>query len=894
MGLRMAGAAIAKVYEPSKVEDRIYRYWLEKNYFHAEPRADKKPYCIMIPPPNVTDRLHMGHAYNNTLQDILIRYKKMQGYETLWMPGTDHAGIATQNVVEKHLWKTEKRTRHDLGREAFVKRVWEWKEKHGAIIISQLKKLGCACDWERERFTMDEGLSRAVAEVFVRLYKKGLIYRGKYIINWCPRCQTALSDEEVEHRDHQGSLWYIKYPLEDGSGHITVATTRPETMLGDVAVAVNPKDERYKHLVGRYAVLPIIGRRLPIIQDDFVDSSFGTGAVKVTPAHDPNDFEIGQRHQLSPVNVMHEDGRMNEQAGPYAGQDRFEARKGIVAELESKGLLEKIEKHTHALGYCYRCNTVIEPYLSAQWFVKVKPLAEPALRVVLDGRIQFHPERWVKVYKNWMENIRDWCISRQLWWGHRIPVYYCDDCGYETASVKPVQTCEKCGGSMRQDPDVLDTWFSSQLWPFSTLGWPENTPELNYFYPTNTLVTGHEIIFFWVARMIMAGLEFMGEIPFRDVYLHGIIRDAQGRKMSKSLGNGIDPLLMVERYSADAVRYSLLALSSEGSDINLAERDFEIGRNFTNKLWNAFRFLGMNLEEGVTEKATLETVKALQEKNHLDLADRWILSRYTETLNKVTAALDQFRFHELVSLLHQFFWREYCDWYLELIKPRLYGEDARKRETALIVGTFVLRGILRMLHPIIPFITEEIWQKIGTNISESIMIAPWPLDEAAFADARAEAELGLLQEIIAAIRNIRGEMNIPTSKEARVLISGAENTLAELITSHQSYFSQLARVHELIVEPKIERPALSATAVVRNLEIFVPLEGLINVDVERQRLEKEKQRLEKLLSNLNQKLQNPNFIQRAPQEVVAKEEQKKKDFEITLQKIVENLSALSQ
>ncbi len=890
----MGKESIDKVYDPKKVEDRIYQFWLEKNYFHGVPREDKKPYCIVIPPPNVTDRLHMGHAYNNTLQDILIRFKKMQGYETLWMPGTDHAGIATQNVVEKHLWRTEKLTRHDLGREKFVKRVWEWKEKHGAIIINQLKKLGCACDWERERFTMDEGLSRAVLEVFVRLYRKGLIYRGEYIINWCPRCQTALSDEEVEHRDQEGNLWYIRYPLEDGSGHITVATTRPETMLGDVAVAVNPKDERYQKFIGKTLILPIIGRKIPVITDDFVDASFGTGAVKVTPAHDPNDFEIGNRHDLPRVNVMHENGKMNDNAGPYAGQDRYEARKGIVKELEEKGLLEKVEKHTHAVGHCYRCDTVIEPYLSKQWFVKTEPLARPALQVVLDGKIQFHPERWVKVYKNWMENIRDWCISRQLWWGHQIPVFYCDQCGFETASVEKLTTCEKCGGSMRQDPDVLDTWFSSQLWPFSTLGWPDDTPELRYFYPTSTLVTGHEIIFFWVARMIMAGLEFMGDIPFRNVYLHGIIRDAQGRKMSKSLGNGIDPLLMVDRYSADAVRYSLLALSSEGSDINLAERDFEIGRNFANKLWNAFRFLGLNLEDGIYEAAALPDIQKMWDEQTLDLADRWILTRYSETVQRVTRALDNFKFHELVGLLHQFFWREYCDWYLELIKPRLYGDDRTARETALKVGLFVLRGVIRLLHPLIPFITEEIWHKIGTQLSESIMVSKWPEDEAVFSDAAASDNILLLQDLIAAIRNIRGEMNIPVKKAANVLISGADAATAQLIDQHLSYFQQLAQVDQLTVAPQLKRPRFSATAVVRNLEIFMPLEGLIDIAVERNRLEKEKQRLERLLAELNKKLQNQDFLTRAPKHVVEREEQKKKDFEITLEKIRENLAQLSE
>jgi len=885
---------IDKTYDPSNVEDRIYQFWLEKNYFHGVPRDDKPPYCIVIPPPNVTDRLHMGHAYNNALQDILIRFKKMQGFETAWIPGTDHAGIATQNVVEKHLWRTEKLTRHDLGREAFVKRVWEWKEKHGAIIINQLKKIGCACDWERERFTMDEGLSRAVTEVFVRLYEKGLIYRGTYIINWCPRCQTALSDEEVEHEDVQGKLWYIKYPFAEGDGFITVATTRPETMLGDVAVAVNPKDARYKHLIGKEVILPIIERRIPVIADDFVDSDFGTGAVKVTPAHDPNDFDIGLRHKLEPVNIMNVDGTLNENAGPYAGQDRFEARKGVVAELEQKGLLEKIEKHQHAVGHCYRCGTTVEPYLSKQWFVKVKPLAEKALQVVRDGEIKFYPPRWEKVYNNWMENIRDWCISRQLWWGHRIPVFYCDNCGYETAAVQAPEKCPKCGAAMRQDEDVLDTWFSSQLWPFSTLGWPEETPELQYFYPTNTLVTGHEIIFFWVARMVMAGLEFMGDIPFESVYLHGIIRDAKGKKMSKSLGNGIDPLEMVQKFSADAVRYSLLSLSSEGADINLSEKDFEIGRNFNNKLWNAFRFLGLHLTDDIMNRATLAEVTRLRHEGALDLADQWVLSRYSDTVKMVTSSLEKFKFHEAVSVLHQFFWREFCDWYLELIKPRLYGQNIDARANALIVATFVLRGLVRLLHPLIPFITEEIWQKIGTQASESIMISAWPTDEAIFADEQAERNLELLQDLIAAVRNIRGEMNIPNKKEADVIIAGVEDGASNLIKENKSYLEHLARVQNVQVGRQVQRPPLSASAVVRSLEVFVPLAGLIDIDVERNRLQKERNRLEKLVAGLSRKLENQDFIARAPQEVVDREKQKKHDFEQALTKITENLAQLSE
>ncbi len=884
---------IPKTYDPRQVEDRLYRFWLERNYFHAVPNPEKKPYTIVIPPPNVTDRLHMGHAYNNMLQDILIRFKKMQGYEAMWMPGTDHAGIATQNAVEKHLARTEGLTRHDLGREKFVERVWQWKEEHGKIITDQLKKIGCACDWERESFTMDERLSKAVLEVFVRLYNKGLVYRGEYIINWCPRCQTALSDEEVEYEDQNGHLWYLTYPVEDGDGHIIVATTRPETMLGDVAVAVNPEDPRYKNLIGKNLILPIMNRRIPVIADEYVDSEFGTGAVKITPAHDPNDFEIGRRHGLEPINVMNEDGTMSERAGTFAGQDRFEARKGVVAEFERLGLLKKVENYQNSIGHCYRCQTVIEPYLSKQWFVKTAPLAEPAAEVVRDGRVQIRPERWKKVYMHWMENIRDWCISRQLWWGHRIPVYYCTACDFETASTTAVTECPNCGSPARQDPDVLDTWFSSQLWPFSTLGWPEETEELNYFYPTNTLITGHEIIFFWVARMVMAGLEFCGEVPFHDVYLHGIIRDAEGRKMSKSLGNGIDPLQMIEKYSADAMRFSLLSLSSEGQDINLSEKDFEIGRNFANKLWNSFRFLGLNLDEALIKNATLETLSARREAGQLDLADRWILSRYSAAVKKATTALETFRFHEYVDTLYSFFWREYCDWYLELIKTNLYGEDEQARENSLLTAAFVLRGILRLLHPLIPFITEEIWQRVGTDLSESIMISDWPEAEAVFTDEQAESDLGLIRDFIVAVRTIRSEMNVPPSKQASMLVSGADERTSALLQNAADYFAQLARVESLQAGAELARPKLSATAVVHKMDVFLPLSGLIDIEKEKSRLQKERDRLQKQVAGLERKLANENFTSRAPQEVVEREKAKLQDWKMTLEKIVASLEQLT-
>ncbi len=885
----MAQNEIAKVYDPKQVEDRWYQHWLEKNYFHAEVNPEKKPYTIVIPPPNVTDVLHMGHAYNNTLQDILIRFHRMLGYEAMWLPGTDHAGIATQNVVERNLKNNEKLTRHDLGREKFVERVWQWKEKYGNVIIEQLKKLGCSCDWERERFTMDPGLSQAVTEVFVRLYEKGLIYRGEYIINWCPRCGTALSDEEAIHEDEKGKLWYIKYPY-NGSKYVTVATTRPETMLGDVAVAVHPDDPRYQKLIGKTVILPVINREIPVIADPAVDPKFGTGAVKVTPAHDPNDFEIGQRHNLMPINVMNEDGTMNENAGKYKGYDRFECRKLLVKELEQLGLLEKIKDHEHAVAHCQRCNTVIEPYLSKQWFVKVKPLAEPALRVVNEGEIKFHPEKWVKNYNIWMTNIRDWCISRQLWWGHRIPVYYCEDCKHEMVKRHAPEKCDKCGSTrITQDEDVLDTWFSSWLWPFSTLGWPEKTPDLEYFYPTNALVTAPDIIFFWVARMIMSGLEFMGDIPFEHVYFNGVIRDAQGRKMSKTLGNGIDPLEMVKRYSADAVRFSLLMLTSEGQDINLAESNFEIGRNFSNKLWNAFRFLMMNLDD---EKESLINNFDEINSSDLDLADKWILSRLHKTISSVTTSLEEFHFNDAVDHLYSFFWHEYCDWYLELIKPRLYGEDARAKKIALSVSLHAMRSIVKLLHPFIPFITEEIWQKIKLAEETDLIIASWPQANEKFFDDNCEKEMALIQQIIGSVRNIRGEMNVPPTKKAQLIVKSENQANLNLIENYKIYLTALAKVSDLTLAADVKKPKFSASAVVADLEIFVPLEGLIDIAVERNRLTKEITRLETQVQNINKKLLNQDFIKKAPQAVIEKEKQKLVDFQQNLEKLKANLKSL--
>jgi len=893
----VAEESIPKQYDPTVVEDKWYRHWLATNVFHSEPREGATPYTIVIPPPNVTDVLHMGHAYNNTIQDILIRYKRMCGFETLWMPGTDHAGIATQNVVERVL-AGQGLTRHDLGREKFVERVWEWREKYGSAIIRQLKKLGSSCDWARERFTMDEGLSAAVVEVFVRLYEEGLIYRGTYIINWCPRCRTALSDEEAEHRQHNGKLWYVKYPLAGRDGSVTVATTRPETMLGDVAVAVNPDDRRYKGLVGSTAILPVLERPLAIIEDEFVDPSFGTGAVKVTPAHDPNDFEMGQRHDLEQINVLNEDGAINENGGKYVGMDRFACREQLVADLEKLGLLEKIEPHEHAVAHCQRCDTILEPYLSEQWFVKIKPLAEPALQAVKDGRIRFHPAKWTKVYTHWMENIRDWCISRQLWWGHRIPVYYCESCGEMMVRRTAPDTCTKCGGmEIHQDEDVLDTWFSSWLWPFSTLGWPEETKELEYYYPTDTLVTGPDIIFFWVARMIMAGMWFCGDVPFRDVYIHGIIRDAQGRKMSKSLGNGIDPLEMIDRFSADAVRFSLIMLSSEGQDIRLDESKFELGRNFSNKIWNAHRFLMMSLPDEGAE-SMLPLMKEVDEAGGeaattWPLENRWILSRCQRVIEEVTSCLDRFRLGDAAYSVYHFFWHEFCDWYLEMIKPRLYGKHDGK-ERALAVALVVLRDAMKLLHPIIPFITEEIWQRIpGQDKPVSIATAAWPMMNESLMDGDIEREAEAVQRVTFAIRNMRSEMNVPPTAAVRAIVRPREEWTEKVLRVNAGHIAELARCSDVIVDATEPAPTQSARTFLADAEVFVPLEGLIDIDEERRRLERERNRVGGLADRARATLSNRQFLEKAPAEVVQERKEKLEEFEQKLRRLEDSLSALS-
>ncbi|HHW15664.1 MAG TPA: valine--tRNA ligase [Firmicutes bacterium] len=862
---------LPKTYDPQAVEKRWYDFWLEGRYFHAEPNPKKKPYCIVIPPPNVTGQLHLGHAWDNTNQDILIRYHRMAGYETLWLPGTDHAGIATQVKVEEKLAE-EGKTKYDLGREKFLERVWAWKEEYGGRILHQLQRLGASCDWDRTRFTLDEGCSRAVREVFVRLYRKGLIYRGDRIINYCPKCHTTLSDIEVEHKEREGRLWRLRYPFKEGDGYVEVATTRPETMLGDTAVAVHPDDERYNGLVGRTVILPLLGREIPIVADEYVDPQFGTGAVKVTPAHDPNDFEIGRRHNLPSILVIGTDGRMTGAAGRFAGLDRYEARKAVVAALKEQGVLVGEEHHRHAVGQCYRCDTVVEPLLSKQWFVKMQPLAEPAIAAVKEGRTRFVPKRFTKLYLHWLENIRDWCISRQLWWGHRIPVWYCRDCGEVVCQETDPDRCPRCGGELEQDPDVLDTWFSSALWPFSTLGWPDKTPELAYFYPTSALCTGFDIIFFWVARMMMMGLEFMGEVPFRDVFIHGLIRDAQGRKMSKSLGNGVDPLEVIDRYGADALRFTLATGVAPGYDQRFRFERVEAARNFANKLWNAARFALLNLEgfEAPAKELTAKDLKGLA----LALPDRWILSRYAAVAQRVAQKLDRYDLGEAGKTLYDFIWSEFCDWYLELAKPRLYGKQGEEeRKVAQTVLWYVLEGTLRLLHPFMPFVTEEIWQSLPHR-GEALIAAPWPKAPRALHDAAAEREMHLVTEVVRVIRNLKAEHKVEPGKAVPALVRGGQEALAAL-EAMRPLLVPLARLTELTLLPaEEEAPQQAVTAVAAGVEVFLPLAGLVDVTKERPRLAKERAEAAAEVERLRAKLANPGFTERAPAEVVAKERAK--------------------
>ena len=882
-----------KQYNPSTVEERLYAHWMGQGYFRAGESSKKPKYSIVIPPPNVTGVLHMGHALNNTIQDILIRYKRMKGSEVMWMPGTDHAGIATQNVVERRLAK-EKKNRHSLGREAFVKEVWKWKEEYHATITNQLKKLGSSCDWSRERFTMDEGLSLAVRKVFVKLYNDGLIYRGKYIINWCPRCETALSDEEAEHKELNGKLYHLRYPYEDGSGHVVVATTRPETMLGDVAVAVNPADERYRDVKSKKISLPLTGRMIPFIEDGFVDREFGTGAVKVTPAHDPNDFGMGQRHSLVPIMVMDGSGKMaGDIPEKYKGMDRFECRKAIIADLEAAGLVEKIEEHKHAVGHCYRCSTVVEPYYSDQWFVKMKPLAEPALAAAVNDELRFYPARYRKTYIDWMENIRDWCISRQIWWGHRIPVWYCG-CGEVIVAEDAPGKCPKCSAAnLRQDEDVLDTWFSSWLWPFSTMGWPEDNDFIKKFFPTDTLATAPEILFFWVARMIMASYRFTGKLPFTDVILHGTVRDKTGRKMSKSLGNTIDPLEIIRDYGTDALRFSMIMITAQGSDVFLGKDTFDIGRNFANKLWNASRFLLGNIKDGAVKGALppLERLKA---------EDTWILSKLQRVIRDMNASIGTFRFNEACHTMYDFAWGEFCDWYIEAKKADFYQEeDTQLKSDSLSLCGYVLASLLKLLHPIMPFITEEIWSHLRQKMtfeniidSESIMLAKYPEPEPSLINESMESDFDLLKSCITALRTIRSENNIPPDKTGTAVIIPAGKAASSWLASQTAVINTFARLSETVVDENARKPGFAGSAVVRGNQIFLSLEGLIDKKVEIDRLTKEVARLKSMANNTKAKLESENFASRAPADVVEKEREKYQGILVNLEKTEKALKDL--
>ena len=872
---------LPKVYEPQAVEQKIYAFWEQGNYFHAEVDRSKKkkPFSIVMPPPNVTGQLHMGHALDCTLQDILTRYKRMQGYSALWMPGTDHAGIATQIKVEEELRKNEGLSRYDLGRDRFLERVWAWKEKYGSRIVQQQKRMGVSCDWERSRFTMDEGCSRAVRETFCKLYEKGLIYKGSRIINWCPHCLTALSDAEVEYADKPGHLWYIRYPLADGSGDIVVATTRPETMLGDTGVAVNPEDPTQKDKIGKTCILPLVGREIPIVGDEYCEIGFGTGAVKMTPAHDPNDFEVGLRHKLEVIRVIADDGTINENGGAYEGLDRYVCRKQIVADLEAAGYLVKTEPYSHNVGTCYRCHNDVEPLISAQWFVKMAPLAKEALRVVNDGTIRFVPERFAKTYTNWMENVHDWCISRQLWWGHQIPAWYCDDCGHINVGREDPTKCEKCGCTrLTREEDVLDTWFSSALWPFSTLGWPDKTPALDYWYPTSVMVTGYDIIFFWVARMIFSGMEQMRAQPFDTVLIHGLVRDSQGRKMSKSLGNGIDPLDMVEKYGADALRFNLVTGNSPGNDMRFYEEKCEAMRNFCNKIWNASRFVMMNLT--VTDDALPE---------QLELEDKWILSRFNDTVRAVGENLEKFELGVAAGKIYDFIWDNYCDWYIELTKPRLNGDDPAAKEAAERVLLHVLHGILRLLHPFMPFITEEIYQALP-HTGEALIVEAYPVYDPALAFPGEAADFELVMEAIRAVRARRAEMNVPPSRKSHLIIATDRPAAFEL---GQAYIRKLAYAEAVSVRTEAPEDTGGMVSVVTgNARMFMPMADLVDLEAERARLGKALANAEKGLQAQHAKLANPNFVSRAPEKVVNAEREKQANLEALIANLKESLARL--
>ncbi len=886
----MASKVLDKSYDPHQVEEKWYRYWEELGYFKADENSEQKAYSIVIPPPNVTGVLHIGHALNNTLQDILIRFKRMKGYNALWMPGTDHAGIATQNVVEKQL-SEEGVDRHSLGREKFIERVWKWKEQSGGTIINQLKKLGASCDWSRERFTMDEGLSEAVKEVFIRLYQEGLIYRSHYIINWCPRCQTALSDLEVEHQEVLGKLYHLKYPFKDSDHSVIVATTRPETMFGDTAVAVNPEDGRYQSVIGKKIILPVIHREIPVIADRYVDIEFGTGCLKITPAHDFNDFEIGLNHRLEQVKVIDEAGRMNQNAGPYQGLDRFECRNQVIEDFERDGVLIKIEDYHHMVGHCYRCKNIVEPNLSLQWFVKTKPLAKTAIESVRDGRTHIIPVMWEKTYFEWMENIKDWCISRQIWWGHRIPAWYCGQCGEVIVSKETPTFCPKCGFDLlTPETDVLDTWFSSALWPFSTMGWPKETKELKQFYPTSVLVTGFDILFFWVARMMMMGLKFMGDVPFRDVYIHGLVRDEKGEKYSKTRGNVVDPLDLIDRYGADALRFTLAALTMPGSDLKLSESRTEGYRHFANKIWNASRFALMNLEKFNMDEMTQRVTP-----KEFSLPDRWIRGRLNQTIRDVQNALEEYKFNEASYVLYQFIWHEFCDWYLELAKLSLY-QEGEKRGRTLTQRTLleVLDAILKLLHPFMPFITEEIWQQLPQRKeNKSIMIAEFPKPDERYDDETVADQMALVIEVVNALRNLRGEMNLPPGEQIMALFRTGSEEVEKRLRENQSFIQLLALVKKFSFGRDLEKPLYSAFAVVRDVEIFVPMDRS-KMEEEAKRLQKEIGRIEKESAFVMKKLSNEQFLSKAPPLIVQEVREKALEFHRQREKLEESLNKIKE
>ena len=875
---------LEKNYNPAQIEQKWYDNWVENKYFHAEVNRSKKPFTIVMPPPNITGQLHMGHALDNTMQDIIIRYKRMAGYEALWLPGTDHASIATEaKIVEK--MREEGIDKEDIGRDKFLERAWEWKKQYGGRIVSQLKKIGSSCDWDRERFTMVEGCNKAVKEVFVNLYNKGQIYRGERIINWCPKCLTSISDAEVEYEDQAGHFWHLRYQLSDGSGYINLATTRPETLLGDTAVAVNPNDDRYKDMIGKTVILPIVHREIPIIADEYVEMDFGTGVVKITPAHDPNDFEVGLRHNLEVINVMTDDAKIVDEYEKYAGMDRYEARKAIVADLEAEGALIKIEDYSHNVGTCYRCHTTVEPRVSKQWFVKMEELAKPAIEAVKNGDTKFVPPHFDKTYYHWLENIRDWCISRQLWWGHRIPAFYCDDCGELVVTKEDTCTCPKCGKEMRQDPDTLDTWFSSALWPFSTLGWPEKTEEMEYFYPTNTLVTGYDIIPFWVIRMVFSGLEHTGKTPFDTVLIHGLVRDSQGRKMSKSLGNGIDPLEVIEKYGADALRFTLITGNAPGNDMRFYYERVEASRNFANKVWNASRFIMMNMPE--------KGISSVDESTLTD-ADKWILSKVNDLVKDVTENLEKYELGIAASKLYDFIWEEFCDWYIEMVKPRLYSEDNKTKAAALYTLNEVLITSLKLLHPYMPFVTEEIFTTLQDK-EASIMVSEWPVYDEARSFKTEEESVEVIKEAVRSIRNLRSGMNVPPSRKAKVYVVSESEKIRKIFEEGRVFFETLSYSNEMIVQSDkmgIEEDAVST--VIPDATIYIPFAELVDVEKEIERLKREQTKLEKELARVNGMLANPNFVNKAPEAKINEEKEKQEKYNQMMAQVNERLAQLTK